>query len=92
MARGVALDVTGRIGSTTSGADCVGSAIVGSGIDRSVVSGRVALDFGATRTLSAATGAETDRAEKIRAISISAVGSRGEKLYSKRRPLFHVGR
>lgn len=81
--------MTGRIGNTTSGADCVGSAIVGAGIGRMVVSGRVALDFGAGRTLSAATDADADRAEKTRAISIFAVGSRGEKLYSKRRPLFH---
>ena len=92
LARGVAIDVTGRIGSTTSGADCVGSEIVGAGIDRSVVSGRAAFDFDATRTLSAATGAEADRAEKIRASSISAVGSRGEKLYSERRPRFRAGR
>src|SRR5215218_11515247 len=86
------MDVTGRIGCTTSGADCVGSAIVGAGIDRMVVSGRVTPGFGARRTLSPATGAEADRAEKTRAISISAVGSRGEKLYSKRRPLFRAGR
>jgi len=86
------MDVTGRIGSTTSGADCVGSAIVGAGIDRIVVSARLAADFGAIRTLSPATDAEADKAEKTRAISIIAVGSRGEKLYSKRRPLFHAGR
>jgi hypothetical protein len=70
----------------------VGSAIVGAGFDRSVVSARGAFDFDAPRTLSAASGAETDRAEKSRAISISAVGSRGEKLYSGRRLLFHPGR
>ena len=86
------MEVTGRIGSTTSGADCVGSAMVGAGIDRIVVSARVAPDFGATRTLSPATDAETVRAEKTRAISIIAVGSRGEILYSKRRARFHAAR
>ena len=86
------MDVTGRIGSTTSGADCVGSAMVGAGIDRIVVSGRVAPDFGETRTLSPATDADTDRAEKTRAISIIAVGSRGEILYSKRRARFRAAR
>jgi len=86
------MDVTGRIGCTTSGADFGGSEIVGAGIDRIVVSGRVPPDFGARRTLSPARDAEADRAEKSRAISISAVGSRGEKLYSKRRPLFRAGR
>jgi len=86
------MGATGRTGSATSGADSAGSAIVGAGFGSSVVSGRVAFGFEAPRTLSAATGAEADRAEKINASSISAVGSRGEKLYSERRRLFRVGR
>ena len=69
----VAIDVTGRIGSTTSGADWVGMAIGGAGVVRSVVSGRAEPGLTATRTLSPA-GDLANTAVTTKASSIIAVG------------------
>jgi len=86
----VAMVVTLRIGRATSGAGCGGFAIVGAGSVRSVVSGRTDPGLAAARTLSAAIGDEAARAVTSRASSIVAVGSRGERLYAERGPLFHT--
>jgi len=86
----VAMVVTLRIGRATSGAGCAGFAIVGAGSVRSVVSGRTDPGLAAARTLSAAIGDEAARAVTSRASSIVAVGSRGERLYAERGPLFHT--
>ena len=82
--------VTLPSGRTTSGAGDAGFAIVGAGSVRSVVSGRTDPDLAAARTLSAAIGDEAARAVTSRASNIEAVGSRGERLYAERGPLFHT--